>query len=302
MWFCSLVVAPTGAGKTGIIALLPYVLASSKVMILSPSLIITHQLEKAFGLRNDVATESFFFEKGMVIESELNDFLEMGKKIEKTESISNMEKYNLVIVNAQKFGGNSTASLKPRDEDDTDTEAVAACIQLSKIKENFASFTTLIVDEAHHYPAETWDLIYEEFRGKQIIFLTATPFRGSDRKELWADQKITFQISRKELVDRKIIRPISYHDIPCGMLGEILYDQIEKYIYATLLKHDEKEPSIKHKAMVLTWNKDDAECGARNIKEATLYTSDKKTERNLKPFEESKFRVLFVCGRLLEGM
>lgn len=281
---------PTGAGKTGIVALLPYVLASPKVMILSPSLIITKQLEMAFGLRNDVAIESFYFERGMLPESALNGFLEMGKKIEKTESIFNMEKYNLVIVNAQKFGRNSSASLN--EPEDSDDEEVGT--QLLRTKENFASFTTLIVDEAHHYPAETWDLIYREFRGKQIIFLTATPFRGSDCKELWENQTILYRISRQTLVDQKIIRPIIFHTF--------IESKIEEQIYDILSQHDRMEPSVVHKAMVLNLTQDEAEEGARTIRGATYLTSDKKTSSYLKKFEESTFRILFVCGCLLEGM
>lgn len=293
--------APTGAGKTGIVALLPYVLASPKVMILSPSLIITNQLEKEFGLRNDIATECFFYQRGILSENDLNGFLESGKKIDKTESIKNMKKYNLVIVNAQKFGRNSSASLN--EPDDSDEEEVG--MQLLKTKENFSSFTTLIVDEAHHYPAETWDLIYNQFKGKQIIFLTATPFRGSECKQLWENQKITYQISRQILVDKKIIRPLIYHNMSSDLVeredGVIEYGLIERQILEILDNHDRKEPSVRHKAMVLTSSQDSAEAGAKAIEVATYYTSDRKTERNLKQFEDSQFRVIFVCGRLLEG-
>lgn len=48
-----LIVAPTGAGKSGMIAMLPYVLESMKVLILTPSAIISNQLAEAFGYRQD---------------------------------------------------------------------------------------------------------------------------------------------------------------------------------------------------------------------------------------------------------
>ncbi|KAJ6637312.1 51.5 kDa protein [Pseudolycoriella hygida] len=294
----ALVVAPTGAGKSGIVALLPYVLAASKVMILSPSLIITKQLEMEFGLRNDAATESFYFKRGMIQESHLNAFLEAGKKIDHTEAIKNMQKYNLVIVNAQKFSKNSSASLV--EPDDTVDEMVG--IQLLRTRENFASFTTLIVDEAHHYPAETWDLIYREFRGKQIVFLTATPFRGCDRKELWDGQRITYNISKQALIEMKIIRSLRYANINCGNMGGNTRSQlIEEFINQTLDEHDQLEPSVQHKAMVLVQDKEQAEKEATSFQNATYFTSDKRTGRNLKQFENSTRRILFVCGSLLEG-
>lgn len=37
--------------------------------------------------------------------------------------------------------------------------------------------STLIVDEAHHVPADTWTAFREHFEGKRVIQLTATPFR-----------------------------------------------------------------------------------------------------------------------------
>lgn len=297
--------APTGAGKSGIVALLPYVLAAPKVMILSPSVIITKQLEMEFGLRNDCATESFYFQRKMVPVDFLNKFLELGKKIDKTEAIKNMKKYNLVIVNAQKFGRNSSASLN--ESHDTVDEEVGR--QLLKTKENFASFTTLIVDEAHHYPAETWDLICKEFHGKQIIFLTATPFRGSDRKELWEGQQITYSISKQTLIAMKVIRPLRYvnisEDTNTPAYDDLPFQLIEEFIYKTLEEHDKFEPSVQHKAMVLVQNTEMAESGGERIRDATYFTSEKKTERNLKKFEETKnsdIRVIFVCGSLLEGL
>lgn len=275
-------------------------------MVLSPSVIITRQLEMEFGLRNDSTTESFYFKRGMIPESHLNAFLEAGKKIDKTEAIYNMKKYNLVIVNAQKFGRNSSASLN--EPDDTVDEEVGS--QLLKTKENCASFTTLIVDEAHHYPAETWDLICREFRGKQIIFLTATPFRGSDRKNLWDGQKITYNISKQILINMKVIRPLRYAKIDCGDIEvthweEMPFPLIEEKIYEILKEHDKLEPAVQHKAMVLVQNKDMAEDGSSEIEGATYYTSEKRTERNLKQFEDPKctnIRIIFVCGSLLEGM
>jgi superfamily II DNA or RNA helicase len=45
----TLVVLPTGSGKSGIAALAPYVLNSSRVLVITPSVIITKQLAIDFG-------------------------------------------------------------------------------------------------------------------------------------------------------------------------------------------------------------------------------------------------------------
>lgn len=44
-------------------------------------------------------------------------------------------------------------------------------------------FDLVIVDEAHHSPAETWDLTIRYFKSAKKIFFTATPFRN-DNKEV----------------------------------------------------------------------------------------------------------------------
>lgn len=299
MYFTILiVVAPTGGGKSGIVSLLPYVLASPKALIISPSLTISDQLQRDFGLRNAVATESFVNKVKMIPVAQLNGFLEKGMRVNATEMISNMIFYNLIIVNAQKFGANSNASLVETENDVDEFHH-----QIRHTKDQLKGFTTLIVDEAHHFPATTWNLIYEEFTGagRQIIFLTATPFRGRECEALWPGQVITYQISRQTLIDRHIIRKLSYETINCDAKQ---LDKIQAFILKTLSKHDSMEPSIKHKAIVLTTLVSQAKDGARPMNGvATFVTADKTTNRNLKRFEKSNsgIDILFVCGRLLEG-
>lgn len=290
----ALVVAPTGAGKTGIIALLPYVLASKKTLILSPSVIITDQLESAFGLRMDDVKKSFFFERKLTEDVEfLKELLEKGKRIDNTENIQNMDRWNLVIVNAQKFGANSNASLKEPDCCDEETRR-----QIHKIRESCEKFSTLVVDEAHHYPASTWDLIVKEFEGKEIIFLTATPFRGIHRKALLPGQAITYSVSKRTLVELGIIRKINYQELS----GDIDYDDLKDKILEIIERHDTAVETVKHKAMVLTTDTAEAREGAEKMGDiACYYTSEKYTEKYFDGFKGNKHKILFVCGKLIEG-
>jgi superfamily II DNA or RNA helicase len=61
------------------------------------------------------------------------------------------------------------------------------------------------VDEAHHYPARTWRLIVENFKNKQIVFLTATPNRNG-KPILGPGQMITHQIHKSEVQGRFIVK------------------------------------------------------------------------------------------------
>lgn len=169
------VVAPTGSGKSGIIFLLPYVLQSSRVLIITPSKVITDQLAISFGLDSN---ECFLKKAGLCPpdEEKREDFLEKLLETVKVINASAQVKPrsgNLVIVNAQKFSGASNSKLVYNNEE-----------IIPDVKKFFAKFDTLIVDEAHHYPAETWKNIVNAFREngekstKKIIFLTATPYRN----------------------------------------------------------------------------------------------------------------------------
>ena len=60
-------------------------------------------------------------------------------------------------------------------------------------------FDTVIVDEAHHYPAETWKKIIDHFKQRKKVFLTATPsHRGANIGNSQMDQDtdyIAYQLS-----------------------------------------------------------------------------------------------------------
>jgi superfamily II DNA or RNA helicase len=91
-----------------------------------------------------------------------------------------------LIISFQKFGGRSRTSLIHND-----VEIV------ENVKEFFDQFDTVIVDEAHHYPARTWLAIGKYFEKKKMVFLTATPYhRGNP---ILSNQCIVFELKRSEI-------------------------------------------------------------------------------------------------------
>ena len=98
---------------------------------------------------------------------------------------------NLVIVNAQKFSTNSSVEWE---------------------KLNRKSYNLLIVDEAHHFPAPTWNNIVSHFNCK-TIFLTATPFRKGKPILRAQNGKICYEISLDELINRGVIRKNEFREI-----------------------------------------------------------------------------------------
>jgi superfamily II DNA or RNA helicase len=296
----ALIVAPTGSGKSGIVAMLPYVLRSKKVLILSPSLVITNQLAVTFGIvlpeLSKRVTDSFYYKSHIFNDDkELKNFLEHGKVIRSTREIEDMDTHNLVIVNAQKFGGVSNTSLISGDEE-----------VVENVKKTFESFTTIIVDEAHHYPAKTWYAIVDNFRNKQIVFLTATPYRSDGTPILGINQQITYQIDKND-IRGKTIRECQFREhnieLPLENFGETEFKKLNEDINDILLEHDLLMPEVRHKAMVLVFKIEMAITVARKLNKATYCTSEKSTDRNKEIFDQNNdtYRVLVVCGKLLEG-
>jgi superfamily II DNA or RNA helicase len=279
------------------VTLLPYALASSKVLVLSPLPLISNQLATSFGHYG--VEKSFSCRTHLLDKKDAGLFLETAKVITNTDEVSSMGLANLVIVNAQKFGGNSKMSLLNKGG------------EIKNVKNTFGHFTTIIVDEAHHYPAITWKAIVENFRGKgkQIVFLTATPFNNG-LPILGDDQVITFLIKRQD-IEGTIIRKSDFFLIPNDVgdtkgdldLTSIDYTNIGSFITDILKEHDKDVPSVHHKALILVTGRDTAEYVADIIDGATFCTSKnkKQSDGNKKAFENDKFRILVVCGMLTEG-
>lgn len=184
----ALIVAPPGSGKSGMVTLLPYVLSSKKVLILTPSQIISDQLAADFG--RGEGTQPFFVKSGMFKRAECKKLLEPLFLARSTRDVVDyMEEGNLVIVNAQKFAGKAASSVSSKSS------------QRQIILDKLEQFDTIIVDEAHHYPAKTWEVIVNSFMGKNIVFLTATPYRGSDDKafKLLGGLEVVYEIPRNRL-------------------------------------------------------------------------------------------------------
>lgn len=123
----------------------------------------------------------FFLEKTcyQTDQKKLKNFLEPVTIIQTTDQVRHLGCLGiLVIVNAQKFGGRATTSLVHSNKE-----------IVNDVKAVFGHFDTLIVDEAHHYPAITWKRIVTKFGRrvdgtmKKIIFLTAAPYRSNSAGE-----------------------------------------------------------------------------------------------------------------------
>lgn len=156
---------PVGCGKTGLASLLPFGLAEGRVIVIAPNLQIKDGLYEAMDITN---RQKCFWRKASVLS---NDQMLSGPLACTLDSgnISIATKSHIVITNVHQLATNVDK-------------------WLTQFPDDF--FDMIIVDEAHHSAADSWQKVIERFPKAKVILLTATPFR-SDRQEL--DGELVFR-------------------------------------------------------------------------------------------------------------
>lgn len=147
---------PVGCGKTGLASLLPLGIAEGRVLVISPNLTIKAGLYEAMDVTN---RQKCFWRKAGVLASDqmlsgpLTCTLDSG-------NISVATKSHIVITNIHQLATNVDK-------------------WLTQFPDNF--FDMIIIDEAHHSAANSWQKVIERFPGAKVIHLTATPFRSDQQ-------------------------------------------------------------------------------------------------------------------------
>jgi superfamily II DNA or RNA helicase len=146
----AIVVLPTGCGKSGLIACAPFGIAEGRVLVVAPNLTIKD------GLANDTlsGTDHFY---------QLCDVLPPDARLPRVVALErgrvneeDCRRADVIVTNVQQMQG--WLPLFPSD-----------------------FFDMIVVDEAHHAPADSWQNVNEAFPDAKKIYLTATPFRSDDR-------------------------------------------------------------------------------------------------------------------------
>jgi len=149
---------PVGCGKSGIAAIAPFGIAKGRVLVIAPNLTIKEGLFESMDVTN--RQKCFWRKRGILTEEAM-----IGGPFVTTLDTGNLsvcEKSHFVVSNVQQLSTNPEKWLHlfPRD-----------------------FFDMLIVDEAHHSPADSWRKVVEYFAAARVINMTATPFRA-DAQEI----------------------------------------------------------------------------------------------------------------------
>lgn len=156
---------PVGCGKTGLAALLPLGLAQGRALIIAPNLTIKNGLYEAMDITN---RQKCFWRKASVLRQDQMVAGPLACTLD-SGNISVAAKSHIVITNIHQL-------------------ATSVDKWLMQFSDGF--FDMIIVDEAHHSAAASWQKVIKRFPNAKIIHMTATPFR-SDRQEI--DGELVFR-------------------------------------------------------------------------------------------------------------
>lgn len=147
----ALVVLPTGTGKSGLISIAPFGISSGRVLIVTPGIVTKDSIKKT----QDALHDNFWINFDIVLN---HKNIPITTEYSADLLRSHLDSSNFIYTNIHQLSQNRETSLVrqvPRDY-----------------------FDLIIVDEAHHAPANSWRQLLEYFSDAKKLFVTGTPFRG----------------------------------------------------------------------------------------------------------------------------
>ncbi|RED52890.1 DEAD/DEAH box helicase [Cohnella lupini] len=148
----AIVVLPTGVGKTGVMGLIPYGNSLGRVLIITPQLVIKDAVLDSLDPEHP---KNFWMARNI-----FSKFNELPSVIEYSSATSNwvLDAANIVILNVHKLQERLEKAL------------------IKRVPQDY--FDLIIIDEAHHSTAPTWENTLEYFSSAKVVKLTGTPFRS----------------------------------------------------------------------------------------------------------------------------
>jgi|LFRM01.2.fsa_nt_gb superfamily II DNA or RNA helicase len=148
----ALLILPVGSGKSGLIAMLPFRIAKGRVLVITPNTKIRQTIENAL---DPTSSDNFYFNQKILTRSDCPRVVVLG-----SEDVNrhDTDEAHIVVTNIQQLQ-NRTGWLEQFP---------------------FGYFDLIMVDEAHHNVASSWQEVFRRFYNAKIISLTGTPFRSDD--------------------------------------------------------------------------------------------------------------------------
>jgi len=163
----AIVVMPTGSGKTGVLFLSAFALRANRVLIITPSKLVRNQIALGFETL-DILIQTGAL-PGDIKKPKVKEITSVLESQDKWDALS---EYDVVI---------STPNSLP--------------INSWQVNPEQKFFDLVLIDEAHHSPAHTWNSLLRHFSTSKKILFTGTPFRR-DKKEIKGSFIYNYPISK----------------------------------------------------------------------------------------------------------
>lgn len=202
----AIVEIPTGCGKTGIICTVPFGLSRGRVLIIAPNLTIKQSVVKSLSIGDAKALSDNFFLKCRVFE--------------RLESLPNFSVLDRHSANR---------------EDCLRAEVVVTNIQqmatwLKYFEPDF--FDLIIIDEAHHEPADSWQRVAEHFPQAKRVLLTATPFR-CDNKSIVGSTVYRYRMA--QAIRARYVKNVMKLDAVASQMTFTVHDETRELSYDEIM-------------------------------------------------------------------
>jgi len=266
----AVIVMPTGSGKTTVLMLVPYVLQKTKVLVVTPSAMVRGQIAE------DYEQLKTLKQIGVFDETVLPPTVYEVEHVFSEDQVDLISRADVVVASHQ----------------------VAASISENEIKN---LFDYVVIDEAHHVPAPTWQRILSNMSHAASLLVTATPFR-LDKKEIHGSHIYNYPLSK------------AYRD---GIFGSITFIPIDEApdkdrliaIEAERVLLNDRDNGYEHYLMVRTDTKEKAkeletlyqEITSLRLKRIDSSMSYGTIKRTIKALKEKSLDGIICVDMLGEG-
>lgn len=243
----AVVVLPTGVGKTGLMALLPYNICHGRLLIITPQIVIKDTIVDAL---NPELADNFWLKRRVFTKyKDLPVLVEFESNVTTMEV---MEASNIVVLNAQKLQSRLESS------------------PLNFLPTDF--FDMIIIDEAHHSTAKTWVETTQHFSKAKVVKVTGTPFR-TDGVDIAGELVYRYKLSQA-MANRyvKSLENLTY--IPGELYLTVDNDKEKKYTVEEIFQSGIKDEEWIKRSVALS-----PECSEKVVNES-LKLLDKKLSNN----------------------
>jgi superfamily II DNA or RNA helicase len=259
----AIITMPTGSGKTAVLIAAAFLLRPERVLIITPSRLVREQISEQFD------TLDVLKKIGAVPETiEPPKVYSTQERITSIDDWEKMREYDVVV--------GTLPSISPSFDD------------IPSPPEDL--FDLILVDEAHHSPAKTWQSVIDSFVNAKKILLTATPFRR-DNKEIKG--RLIYAYSLSKAYQDGIFGEISYVPVDPNENSSISDIAIAKEASRQFKK--DKEDGYDHRLMVRTDSK------KRATELLTIYEENTDLKLKMVKGEHSLRHVKTVIKNLSEG-